>query len=29
VGRELPQGDVDDIVAFLESLTGIYTPHES
>ncbi|MEH0871019.1 cytochrome-c peroxidase [Serratia liquefaciens] len=27
VGTELPQQDVDDIVAFLESLTGVYTPY--
>lgn len=27
VGAELPQQDVDDIVAFLESLTGVYTPY--
>lgn len=27
VGKELPQKDVDDIVAFLESLTGVYTPY--
>ena len=27
VGPELPQQDVDDIVAFLESLTGVYTPY--
>ncbi|MFW0766651.1 cytochrome-c peroxidase [Trabulsiella odontotermitis] len=28
VGTELPQQDVDDIVAFLESLTGVYTPYK-
>ncbi|WP_058911974.1 cytochrome-c peroxidase [Entomohabitans teleogrylli] len=27
VGTELPQQDVNDIVAFLESLTGVYTPY--
>lgn len=27
VGTELPQQDVDDIVAFLERLTGVYTPY--
>lgn len=27
VGTELPKQDVDDIVAFLESLTGVYTPY--
>ncbi|HFJ8952352.1 TPA: cytochrome-c peroxidase [Serratia liquefaciens] len=27
VGTELPQQDVDDIVTFLESLTGVYTPY--
>ncbi len=27
VGTELPQQNVDDIVAFLESLTGVYTPY--
>jgi cytochrome c peroxidase len=27
VGSELPQQDVDDIVAFLESLSGVYTPY--
>lgn len=27
VGKELPQKDVDDIVAFLKSLTGVYTPY--
>lgn len=27
VGTELPQKDVDDIVSFLESLTGVYTPY--
>lgn len=27
VGTSLPQKDVDDIVAFLESLTGVYTPY--
>ncbi len=27
VGKELPQKDIDDIVAFLESLNGIYTPY--
>lgn len=27
VGHSLPQNDVDDIVAFLESLTGVYTPY--
>lgn len=27
VGTELPQKDVDDIVAFLESLNGVYTPY--
>lgn len=27
VGTSLPQQDVDDIVAFLHSLTGVYTPH--
>lgn len=26
VGTELPQNEVDDIVAFLQSLTGVYTP---
>lgn len=29
VGKELPQKDVDDIVAFLKSLTGVYTPYVS
>ncbi|KFC09265.1 cytochrome c551 peroxidase [Trabulsiella guamensis ATCC 49490] len=29
VGTELPQQDVDDIVAFLESLTGVYTPYKA
>jgi cytochrome c peroxidase len=28
VGSELPQTDIDDIVAFLESLTGVYTPYQ-
>lgn len=28
VGTSLPQGDVDDIVAFLDSLTGVYTPYQ-
>ncbi|WP_413508279.1 cytochrome-c peroxidase [Serratia proteamaculans] len=28
VGTELPQQDVDDIVAFLKSLTGVYTPYQ-
>ncbi|MJG42352.1 cytochrome C551 peroxidase, partial [Salmonella enterica subsp. salamae] len=23
-----PQNDIDDIVAFLESLTGVYTPYQ-
>ena len=27
VGTSLPQKDVDDIVAFLESLNGVYTPY--
>lgn len=27
VGKELPQEDIDDIVAFLESLNGVYTPY--
>jgi cytochrome c peroxidase len=27
VGTSLPQQDVDDIVAFLHSLNGVYTPH--
>ncbi|MGD1758940.1 cytochrome-c peroxidase, partial [Klebsiella pneumoniae subsp. pneumoniae] len=27
VGKELPQEDVDDIVAFLHSLNGVYTPY--
>lgn len=27
VGTDLPQQDVDDIVAFLDSLTGTYTPY--
>lgn len=27
VGTELPQKDIDDIVAFLESLTGVYIPY--
>ncbi|XNM82024.1 hypothetical protein ACLK1V_19155 [Escherichia coli] len=27
VGKELPQEDVDDIVAFLHSLNGLYTPY--
>lgn len=27
VGTELPQKDVNDIVSFLESLTGVYTPY--
>ncbi len=26
VGTELPQSDVDDIVAFLQSLNGVYQP---
>ncbi|MEA7543004.1 cytochrome-c peroxidase, partial [Salmonella enterica subsp. enterica serovar Montevideo] len=28
VGTDLPQNDIDDIVAFLESLTGVYTPYQ-
>lgn len=28
VGSELPQQDVDDIVAFLNSLSGVYTPYQ-
>lgn len=28
VGTGLPQADVDDMVAFLESLTGVYTPYQ-
>ncbi len=27
VGKEIPQEDIDDIVAFLESQTGVYTPY--
>ena len=27
VGKELPQEDVDDIVAFLHSLNGVYMPY--
>ena len=27
VGKELPQEDIDDIVAFLESLNGVYKPY--
>ena len=27
VGTDLPQKDVDDIVAFLQSLNGVYTPY--
>lgn len=27
VGTTLPQQDVNDIVAFLESLNGVYTPY--
>lgn len=27
VGKEIPQKDIDDIVAFLESLNGVYTPY--
>ncbi|MGG7388992.1 cytochrome-c peroxidase, partial [Escherichia coli] len=26
-GKELPQEDVDDIVAFLHSLNGVYTSY--
>lgn len=28
VGTGLPQAEVDDMVAFLESLTGVYTPYQ-
>lgn len=28
VGTSLPQSDVDDIVAFLNSLTGVFTPYK-
>ena len=27
VGTELPQKDVDDIVSFLHTLNGVYTPY--
>jgi len=27
VGKDIPQEEIDDIVAFLESLTGVYTPY--